>query len=639
MLTPRAALILGVIATGGSTAQAVAGPSFVAVSGGHAKADIVADTRGCQGANDQVLTDAAAWLAESLQRATGTGPAVLDRPGDRPAIVLARADQYPQVAARTGLTSKKLDAFCIASTPQRVHILGRTEIAVRHGVATLLHRLGFRWYNPSPRWWIAPPTKDLTIDLTFADAPALIGREIWYGYGVGTDTVLGTRLQRWGAANRLGSAAPFRVGHSYGSIALRNKEQFEKHPEYFNLLKDGQRYEPEEVTARIAGKFCYSNRDLIELVVADRIRLLEERRQQNPYEFMVSMDPSDGRGTCHCPACAKLGTPTDRVIYLANQVAKALRQKHPDAWVGLYAYSSHRLPPTIAVEPNVYIQVAMGFNRTGMTLPELVDTWAEKVRSIGLREYYGVEAWDWGLPGRVRCASVDYHRKWIPFYVQRHLNAMNAQTNANWGAQTLGLVVATRMLWDPRVDVDAIVDEYFRTCFGPAAEVMQGLQKKFDAKPELTAAALQPLFKDVEKAYALAGKDPGVRNRVVDMMAYLHYVALFAELAGDRPMKLLTSARTAEPGRDDAFYTDLRRLMQYAWQTRRRGMVHYYALARRLCNGIAIRDKRPDFWMFNKGKGTGTDPVWMVGDPLTDEQIVALFQADLRRLSMTLGQP
>ena len=38
----------------------------------------------------------------------------------------------------------------------------------------------------------------------------------------------------------------------------------------------------------------------------------------------------------------------------------------------------------------------------GTTLAELVEQWSKKVGAVGLREYYGVEAWDWGLPGRMR---------------------------------------------------------------------------------------------------------------------------------------------------------------------------------------------------------------------------------------------
>ncbi len=109
---------------------------------------------------------------------------------------------------------------------------------------------------------------------------------------------------------------------------------------------------------------------------------------------MVSMDPSDGQGTCHCESCKKLGTTTDRVFHLANAVARQLNRDDPRGWVGLYAYSSHRLSPTIDVEPNVRVQVALGFNRTQFSLPELVERWSKKVSAIGLREYYGVKAWD-----------------------------------------------------------------------------------------------------------------------------------------------------------------------------------------------------------------------------------------------------
>ena len=97
---------------------------------------------------------------------------------------------------------------------------------------------------------------------------------------------------------RIGS--PVHTGRGYGNIIRRNEQEFEKHPEYYALLPDG-----------------------------------------------------------HRDNCRKLGTATDRVIHLANQVARGLRAKYPEAWVGLYAYSSHRLPPTIDVQANVYVQVAL----------------------------------------------------------------------------------------------------------------------------------------------------------------------------------------------------------------------------------------------------------------------------------------
>jgi hypothetical protein len=242
---------------------------------------------------------------------------------------------------------------------------------------------------------------------------------------------------RWAIANRLGVRSLMRTGHSYGNIIQRNQQAFAEHPEYYALLSTGQRDAQRAVNAR---KFCFSNPGLIELVAADRLRLLEEERRANPAAMMVSVDPSDGEGTCHCEACQKLGTTTDRVLHLANAVARRLREKHPDAWVGLYGYSSHRLPPTIDVEPNVYVQVAMGFNHTQYTLPELIERWSQKVDAIGLREYYGVEAWDWGLPGRMRGGQVAYHQKWIPYYAERKLNADQRRDERQLGRPNAGFV-------------------------------------------------------------------------------------------------------------------------------------------------------------------------------------------------------
>jgi hypothetical protein len=284
----------------------------------------------------------------------------------------------------------------------------------------------------------------------------------------------------------------------------------------------------------------------------------------------------------------------------------------------LYAYSSHRLPPTIDLEPNIYVQVAMGFNRTEYTLPELVELWSKKVGAIGLREYYGVEAWDWGLPGRMRGSQVDYHRKWIPHYVKRKMNAINAETNANWGGQMLGLYVAAELMWNADADVDALVAGYFKDCYGPAAKPMRDLQAKFDAAAPLRPATLKPMFDDVARAMELADSDAS-RARIADMMAYLVYVADY------RQFEMTANRR---PSRDEVYYEALGPLMTYAWRIRGRDMVHYHALARRLCNGLPKTDNRLDFWMYNKEQ----TPVWQVGEPLTDAQVLAMFNDHRERL-------
>lgn len=583
---------------------------LVVVDQGEATARIVVDSRGAEGDGPAVLRDAAYWLAESIQKATGVAMPVSDELKEHPAIVIARADAWPAVSRKAGFKTDQYDAYCLVTEADRVYILGRSEAAARHGVARLLREWGFRWFAPSPRWHIAPRHKSLAVDLNLSDRPALIDRRIWYAYGMSGDDLapLMENYTRWAVANRLSVRSLMRTGHSYGNIIRRNEQAFAEHPEFSALLPSGQRDTTRAINAR---KFCFSNSGLIDLVTEDRLQLLEAEQRTNPAAFMVSMDPSDGEGTCHCKDCEALGTTSDRVFHLASEVARRLRKKQPEAWVGLYAYSSHRLPPTIDIEPNIYVQVAMGFNKTRFTLPELVERWSQKVGSVGLREYYGVEAWDWGLPGRMRGGQVEYHRRWIPHYAERGMNAINAETNANWGGQTQGLYVAAQLMWHPQADVDELTDEFYRLCFGSAAEPMRNFYRRLDAAPPLRSATLLPLFEDLHAARAMTDS-PEVQGRLVDLMAYLVYVSKFREF---------DLVRSRQPSRDDTYYTALRPLMEYAWRIRHRDMVHYYALARRLCNGLPQQDGRSDFYLFNKEQ----DPVWKQGEALTDSEIRELF--------------
>lgn len=598
-------------------AVSVVRAEFVVVRDGQAAASIYVDARNSSGKGPEVLTAAAQWLAEAIEQSTGAKPAIAEKLEDRPTIVLARADAQPEAAQAAGHTSQAYDAYAIVAQPHRLYLLGNSEAAVQHAVADLLSSWGFRYFAPSPKWHITPRHKTLAFDGTRHDEPALVTRKIWYAYGHGASDLkpLMANYDRWAAANRLSESNLTQTGHSYGNIIQRNTKEFAEHPEYYALLADGQRDSTRAVVAR---KFCYSNPGLIELVAADRLRLLEEEQKRNPAMYMVSVDPSDGEGTCHCENCAKLGTTTDRVFHLANEVARRLRQKHPEAWVGLYAYSSHRLPPTITIEPNVYVQVALAFNRTQYTLPELVERWSQKVSAIGLREYYGVEAWDWGLPGRMRGSQVEYHRKWIPFYAARKVNAINAETNSNWGGQTLGHYVAAKMMWNPAADVDVLADEFFRLAFGDAHEPIRKLYARMDQAPALRAATLLPMFEDLQLAWTKTG-DAAVRERLVDLMAYLVYASEYRDFE-------LEESRQAT--HNDAYYHALKPLMQYAYQIRHRDVAHYYALARRLCNGLPLKDGRLDFYLARKEE----KPVWMQGEPLCNAEVEQRFQQTIDKL-------
>lgn len=556
-------------------------------------------------------------LAGYLQRITGTEFALASKPFEGEGILLALRDGATTIseADRKRLSSMNQEAYLLEIDPRRLLIVGNSERAVRHGVFDLLEQLGCRWLIPSERWTIVPRAPSLSVPpMHRFEEPAYRFRSIWYAYGMGGDEskeILARDYQLWFRANRLGGIASFQTGHSYPHTVGKHLAEFEKHPEFFAMDEHGKRLPPKQHQS-----LCYSNPDLARIFVQDRLEQLAEAKAKNPHEFMVSMDPNDGSVECHCEPCRALGNGSDQALHLANHVARALREKYPDAAVGLYVYASHRLPPEkIKAEPNVHVQVAMAFNKTQYTYEELVRLWRQSVTAIGIREYFGVMAWDWGLPGRGRGASPGYMKRMIPRFKEWGAVSLSAEINANWGAFGPATYVATKLLWDVKADADAVANDYFEKAFGSGAKPMKELYALWEGNQRLTQRNLHLWFGKLGEAVkATERDDEGVRQRIEDMTAYLHYVVLFrawqqAEQSGD----------------PERAYAALKPLLMFSWRTRDRQVQHSYALQRRLVNtGAPVLRPLREGWRFNE-----PEAVWKDSTPVTSAELRALFAKDV----------
>jgi hypothetical protein len=122
--------------------------------------------------------------------------------------------------------------------------------------------------------------------------------------------------------------------------------------------------------------------------------LTSEKLEKNPQVEMIPLDPSDGGGWGHSAEEEALGPISSRVVLLANEVAQAINEKvaadHGRKYVGIYAYNEHAMPPTIPVHSNVVVLVATAFNKSGLTLDQLIDGWQKQGAMIGIRDYYNV---------------------------------------------------------------------------------------------------------------------------------------------------------------------------------------------------------------------------------------------------------
>jgi len=554
-------------------------------------------------------------LARYLGQITGAQFEVVAGDG-RAGIVLGTIDEFPMpgradIAAaleiRGAFDGK--EAYVIRTEPARVLLLGATELGASHAAFRFLEELGCRWFFPAKEWEVVPSRPSLRVSLNVDDRPAILSRRIWYGFGC-FDRAKGQCLAdyaAWARHNRMGSSFTVHCGHAWGSIIRRYKDVFDQHPEYLALVSKEDK-ETGMVTRRRGGnKFCISNPGLVDLCRRYAIEYFAE----NPDADMVSIEPSDGLGYCECEECGKMGTVSDQVFYLANEVAKAVRDRYPGKMVGLYAYSVHSEPPRFELEPNVYVQLTGGFIRGRYSYDELLELWPEKCPNMGFYEYFSVYLWDWDMLPGGRAANVPELSRKIPLLADHNATSIDAESGNNWGVHGRGYYVANRLMWNPDADVEAILDDFYEKAFGPAAEAMRRYYERLDPgnEPLMSEHLIGLAFRDVEEASRLAADRPDVLARLEHIKIYLRYFHL---------RWMLDRARDKE---------DRKRLMQeiftHVYRTRYSYMNHWEAI-RQYSTKRAAEEFGEPTWA-----SSGPEAPWVDAPPYTPEEIEAFFREGL----------
>ena len=540
---------------------------------------------------DQRVRAAADELAALLGRIGGADVEV--KAGDGKAgIAVGVLDDFPDVHGvdlhlAGGLADR--ETYVVRSHGAGLYVIGATPLAVEHGVWDLLHALGVRQFFPGRTWEVVPRQNVVQIDIDRIERPDYFARRIWYGYGMWD--FARAPYDQWCRRNRTRGGFKLNTGHAYRAIIRNNQAAFDAHPEYLALV-DGKRQ---------GYKFCISNPGLRRLVVDDALRQFEE----DPDRDSVSVDPSDGGGWCECEPCAEFAGISDRVLTLANQVAAAVTEGHPHRRVGIYAYGFHSPPPTIRVHPNVIVSCATAFLRGGKSLEEVLGGWAAQGATLGIREYYSVNAWDRDLPLRGRGGDIPYLKQSIPDFYNRGARFLTSESGDNWGPHGLGYYLAARMLWD--IDeagrLDHHRDDFVARAFGEAKEPMRRFYRLIDhTRPShVSTDLIGRMYRALRDARA-SGASPRVRARLDALVLYTRYVELFD-----------TYRKARGPARQAAYEAVIR----HVWRMRETEMVHSKALYRDLDN----RDKAitlPDDAQWNVPEDENP---WKSSEPFSADQL------------------
>lgn len=346
---------------------------------------------------------------------------------------------------------------------------------------------GVRWYGPAPQNVVVPSSPDVAVaGEDRRRSPALKHRS---GLPAGNWPFL---RRQWGA---------FDAGqvHLYWRRIRQGGERWAGnhtfHRETIRSTFTNAVYQCQNPRG-VGSQLCYTHPELIRQV-ARMARDFFDGKPGLPAGWRAMGDyfaivPDDNMNLCSCASCTALlepglarksgqfasGEMSDYWFTFVNAVAREVRQTHPGRYIATLAYWAYSAPPGFALEPNVSVapclQTCYFPVHTGIRDHEL--RWFEDWRS---RTTAPMFLW------------VYYHHPMEPALIDRwkcfphvtvHQTALRMQSFLRAGVRGIfecgeqdqvEQYVMARIWDDPDLDVHALIDEFFRLYFGPAAEPMQ----------------------------------------------------------------------------------------------------------------------------------------------------------------------
>ena len=376
-----------------------------------------------------------------------------------------------------------------------------------HGVYDFLEELGVRWPAPGKRYEHIPAREEIVISTADKnEAPAFTQRNMTriHNFMKYSDAKVyaddGSEASLWALRMRASWIRGIGDGSHTEQMLKLPEIWFKDHPERFQLMKNGKR-NPRYI--------CWSDPAVKEiwLKAADAYfsgkmpadaglpHVTSWRGWNVKEEFMIkAMDhgpQNDGR--CRCERCNAFRKQhpclDDTELYwqVIAYVAKEIEKKHPGKFIGALVYPPMtRFPKTVKLPSNLRIRICQSGIKT-VLLPAVLKENLEQIKlwtdAIGIdRVCLGIYVME-TFGGRLPAFPENYPHLAGEYF--RTLEGKCTGTRIAYTAPThtervLDMYVQSKLLWNPRQDVDAIIQDHCRVMYGPAADIMKQIYDRFE---------------------------------------------------------------------------------------------------------------------------------------------------------------
>lgn len=282
----------------------------------------------------------------------------------------------------------------------------------------------------------------------------------------------------------------------------------------------------------------------------DFIRLLFDHYEEPnvgvmPPDGFTRISDTEPDISFHAPEQGEDGRMSDYVFDYVNRIAAAIEISHPGKMITAGAYSRYRLPPANieALRPNVQLTLVRSPNflvdhEVTALYRKMTDDWLAMLPS------HQLYLWD-----KYRHAVPDDENnlyKGVPTYFP-HLLADDFQymrtrsigyfteiyrapaaEEAVWhplASNHLNMYAASMLYWNPDLDVDAMLEEYYTKFYGPAAAEMKSFVEYCEAnwKNVPTDSGIIPAMKSkIDLALTAAGTGNVYKDRIQIIRDFLY---------------------------------------------------------------------------------------------------------------------
>lgn len=416
---------------------------------------------------------AANELAKTLNEITGALFAIQksDQENVPPnAVLVGNSKAARKLFSEVAFERLAPEEIVIKSKGQRLLLAGGTPRGTIYAVNRFLQEeCGVRWWTP----WAARVPKLGKLDVgevSTQTKPAFEYREAYWKPAFDSQWALHNCINGQSAdipAEKGGCIHYKGFVHTFYPLVPPEK-YFAEHPEWYSLIK-GKR-----TTDR--AQLCLTNPQLRDFVVGR----VKEWLRESPDARIISVSQNDWHGACECEKCKAIddaeGSHSGTLLEFVNYIAEKIEPEFPKVAVDTLAYQYTRKPPkTLKPRPNVIVRlcsIECNFRQplsdaSNAAFASDIEGWSKTCRRLYV--------WDY---------TTDFAH-----YVQPHPNWLTLGPNVRFFADhnVVGLFeqgayqshgsemselrawVLAQLLWNPKRDDRALIDEFLEGYYGSKA--------------------------------------------------------------------------------------------------------------------------------------------------------------------------